>query len=181
MDSERSGILQRFLDSAVIVNMNKNLLIANWRNISTGIGILIVVIYALGSNYWNRQDGWYQSLKQPSWQPPDYVFGLIWPYNFILLIISIYTICQRASAVSVFLSILFLSLSVAFALRWSYLFYENHSLSSAALSLLISAILTLPVMVYTFSASRNLALALMPYQIWIFIAATLSWSYSKLN
>ena len=48
--------------------------------------IVTIVVYALGSGYWVSSDsGWYRSLIQPSWQPPDWVFGLIWPYNFIML------------------------------------------------------------------------------------------------
>ena len=50
------------------------------------IGILLVVIYAVGSGIWvSNSPGWYTSLNRPAWQPPDFVFGLIWPYNFIVI------------------------------------------------------------------------------------------------
>ena len=48
--------------------------------------VVLVVIYAVGSGVWvSANPGWYASLEKPSWQPPDIVFGLIWPYNFIAL------------------------------------------------------------------------------------------------
>jgi benzodiazapine receptor len=154
---------------------------AFWRYISAALGIGLVLIYAGGSNYWNRQDGWYQSLNQPTWQPPGFVFGLIWPYNFVVIGIALYTITMRANSTFIAAALSIFALSVFFALRWSYLFYSVHDLKGAALSLLITAILTVPFFAITFTQSWKVGLALLPYQIWIFIAAALSASYTKLN
>ncbi|MEY4291474.1 MAG: hypothetical protein RL130_1416, partial [Actinomycetota bacterium] len=73
------------------------------------------------------------------------------------------------------------SISVIFALRWSYLFYSVHGLKAAAFSLLATAILTVPLLVITFSQSIKVGIALIPYQIWIFTAAALSASYAQNN
>ncbi len=152
-----------------------------WRTISAIIGVALVVIYAGGANYWNRQDGWYQSLNQPSWQPPGFVFGLIWPYNFIVIGIALWVIASKASPALVAISLGLFAISVTFALRWSYLFYEVHDLKAAASSLLTTAILTLPLLIITFSQSIKVGIALIPYQIWIFTAASLSISYARTN
>ena len=43
-------------------------------------GIAIVAIYVIGSGLWvNTGDNWYRTLNQPAWQPPGYIFGIIWP------------------------------------------------------------------------------------------------------
>lgn len=152
-----------------------------WRTISTVIGIALVVIYAGGSNYWNRQDGWYQSLNQPSWQPPSFIFGLIWPYNFIVIGIALWVIASKASPALVATALGLFAVSVIAALRWSYLFYEVHDLRGATLSLFTTAILTIPLLAITFSQSIKVGIALIPYQIWIFTAAALNASYVKLN
>ena len=48
----------------------------------------LVVVFAALSNVWNGHDpGWYASLARPSFQPPDIVFGLMWPLNFLLLLV----------------------------------------------------------------------------------------------
>ena len=152
-----------------------------WRTLSAIAGIACVVIYAGGANYWNRQDGWYQSLNQPSWQPPGFVFGLIWPYNFIVIGIALWVIASKASPALVAISLGLFAISVTFALRWSYLFYEVHDLKAAASSLLTTAILTLPLLIITFSQSIKVGIALIPYQIWIFTAAALGASYAQNN
>jgi translocator protein len=34
----------------------------------------------VGSGLWvNTGDGWYRSLNKPTLQPPDFIFGLLWP------------------------------------------------------------------------------------------------------
>ncbi len=152
-----------------------------WRTVSGFLGIALVLIYAGGANYWNRQDGWYQSLNQPSWQPPSFIFGLIWPYNFIVIGIALWTIASKARPILVAISLCIFAVSVVFALRWSYLFYEVHDLKGATVSLFTTAILTIPLLAITFSQSIKLGIALIPYQIWIFTAAALNVSYTQNN
>ena len=152
-----------------------------WRIVAAVTSIVFVLIYAGGANYWNRQPGWYQSLQQPSWQPPDFVFGIIWPYNFIVIGIALYTIASQAKPFLVATAIALFAISVIFALRWSYLFYEVHNLSGSASALLVTAILTLPILGITFAHSAKAGIALIPYQIWIFTAAALAHSYASSN
>ena len=58
----------------------------NLRNAISFAGIAVVLVYVVGSGLWvNTGDSWYNNLNRPSWQPPGYIFGIIWPYNFIVL------------------------------------------------------------------------------------------------
>ena len=79
---------------------------------ATGIGL--VLVYVIGSGLWvNTGDGWYRSLNQPAWQPPDFIFGIIWPYNFVVLGIAAVTIAQRATTTTTLIYSSLLALSVA--------------------------------------------------------------------
>jgi tryptophan-rich sensory protein len=152
------------------------------RNLNAALGIGLVFIYAIGSGIWvNTGDNWYRNLKAPSWQPPDFVFGLIWPYNFIVLGIAAFIIAQRASNKSSLIYLLFFALSVICALTWAYQFYRPHNLELASYALIATALFTLPMMVVAFKTALPIAIALLPYQIWVAIAAALSWRYSELN
>ena len=146
------------------------------------IGIAIVAIYVVGSGLWvNTGDNWYRTLNQPSWQPPSYIFGIIWPYNFIVLGIAAVTIAQRATTALSITYLTFFGLSVACALIWAYQFYRPHNLQFAVIALAGTVLLTLPMVVIAFKTSTSIGLALLPYQIWVATAATLSYQYSKLN
>jgi tryptophan-rich sensory protein len=152
------------------------------KSLAAGIGIAIVAIYVIGSGLWvNTGDSWYRTLNQPSWQPPGYIFGIIWPYNFIVLGIAAVTIAQRATTRTTLIYLTFFALSVACALIWAYQFYRPHNLEFAVIALFGTAILTLPMAVIAFRTSIPVGFALLPYQAWVATAATLSYQYSKLN
>ena len=152
------------------------------KSLGAGAGIAIVAIYVIGSGLWvNTGDNWYRTLNQPSWQPPGYIFGIIWPYNFIVLGIAAVTIAQRATSRTALIYLTFFALSVACALIWAYQFYRPHNLEFAAIALFGTALLTLPMMVIAFRTSIPIGFALLPYQLWVATAATLSYQYSKLN
>ncbi|MEY3704919.1 MAG: hypothetical protein RLZZ79_779 [Actinomycetota bacterium] len=153
-----------------------------FRTTAAAIGILIVLIYAFGSGIWvNSSPGWYSSLNRPPWQPPSFIFGLIWPYNFIILGVTAVRISNSLSRSEVITWMTCFALSVIAALSWAYNFYVPHNLQFATLSLATTAILTAPMLFLTFKASIPLGIALLPYQIWVAIAATLAWGYSTRN
>ena len=147
-----------------------------------GIGISLVFIYAIGSGIWvSNAPGWYTSLNRPPWQPPDFVFGVIWPYNFVVLGFAAYNVAQTLSRNLTITWLLFFAASVTAALIWAHQFYVPHNLSIAAIALVIAALLTAPVLYLTFKASLLLGVLLVPYQIWVIIASTLAWGYSTRN
>jgi len=153
-----------------------------FRTLIAASGIAIVLIYAIGSGLWvNTGDNWYANINKPSWQPPGFIFGIIWPYNFIVLGIAATIIGQRASKPAAFTYIAFFALSVAAALTWAWLFYRPHNLTGAALALSATALLTIPMTYILFTISIPMAIAVMPYQVWVAIAATLNWSIKSLN
>ena len=146
------------------------------------IGISLVFVYVVGSGLWvNTGDNWYRSLNQPAWQPPDFIFGIIWPYNFVVLGIAAVTIAQRASTKATLIYLGFFALSVIFALTWAFQFYRLHNLQAASIALAVTAVLTIPMVVIAFRTSIPMGVALLPYQIWVAIAANLSYTYSNLN
>lgn len=153
-----------------------------FRTVAAAIGIILVIIYAFGSGIWTSSSpGWYGTLNRPSWQPPDFVFGLIWPYNFIVLGIAAYQISITLNRNETIIWLSSFALSVVAALSWAYNFYVPHNLQLAAFSLGATAVLTLPMLFYTFRVSLALGFALLPYQIWVAIATTLAWGYYTRN
>ena len=154
----------------------------SFRTAIAASGIAIVLAYAIGSGLWvNTGDNWYANLNKPSWQPPGFIFGIIWPYNFIVLGIAATVIGQRASKPAAITYIAFFALSVIAALTWAYLFYNPHNLTGASIALTSTALLTIPMTYILFTISIPMAIAVMPYQVWVAIAAGLSWGIRGLN
>jgi benzodiazapine receptor len=153
-----------------------------FKTVASVLGVVLVLIYASGSGIWvNSSPGWYSSLVRPSWQPPDFVFGLIWPYNFLMLGISAVKVSQIMNKSTTIIWLASFALSVTSALLWAYHFYVPHNLYFAAYALGATALLTLPILAITYRASLITGLLLTPYQIWVIVATTLAFGYASRN
>ena len=142
----------------------------------------LVAIYAIGSGILvNTGDGFYRSLKRPFWQPPDFVPGIVWPYNFLVLIIVGIIIANNASNLFRFSYTIAFAFSVITALVWAHSLFIQHNLILAAISLAVTALLTVPMVVIAFQTDWKIGLALLPYQLWLIVASSLSVGYKILN
>jgi tryptophan-rich sensory protein len=150
------------------------------RNIVGILGTAIVAIYVIGSGRLVTTDQqWYRTLPKPSWQPPSYVIGLIWPYNFALLIAASWIVASRLSNTQQLVWLICFALSVAAALVWALLFFKLHSLPASAVALVFASLFTIPLLVISFRASPALGIAFLPYQIWLAIATALAINYAS--
>jgi len=150
--------------------------------VAAATGILLVLVYAFGSGIWvSSSPEWYSTLKRPPWQPPSSIFGIIWPYNFVVLGIASFQVSTSLTRIENIAWLVFFGLSIAAALTWAYQFYVRHNFALATIALGLTALLTVPVLYLSFRASSLMGILLVPYQIWVTIAATLAWGYLTRN
>jgi len=149
------------------------------RNIVGILGTAIVALYIIGSGRLVATDSqWYRSLTKPEWQPPGIVIGLIWPYNFALLIIATWVVASRLSSTHQLVWLICLALSVVAALSWAWLFFNQHSLIASAVALVLASAFTTPLLVISFRVSLTLGLAFVPYQLWLAVATSIAFHYA---
>jgi len=149
------------------------------RNLVGILGTVFIAVYAIGSGRLvATNDQWYRSLPQPSWQPPSFVFGIIWPYNFAMLVVATWLVANRLSNTNHMVWLISLSLSVISALTWAKLFYGPHLLLASDFALVLATLLTIPLLVIAFRASPVLGFAFVPYQLWIAVATSLAFGYA---
>ena len=125
---------------------------------------------------------WYQSLKEPSWRPPDQAFGLIWTVIFSLAALSaIYSWRDTTSLERRrFIAIMFAAngfLNVV----WSLVFFK---LRRPDFSLVEVGALWLSLVVLIIATAREswrASILLVPYLIWVSIAAVLNYDVVRLN
>jgi len=106
------------------------------------------------------------------------VIGLIWPYNFALLIIATWVVASRLSSTHQLVWLICLALSVVAALSWAWLFFNQHSLTASAVALVLASAFTTPLLVISFRVSLTLGLAFVPYQLWLAVATSIAFHYA---
>lgn len=144
--------------------------------------VVVVLVYAALSSRWTARDpGWYARLAKPSFQPPDIVFGIIWPLNFLALLVVGVWFTRAVPSGDVWTATAVLALSVVAALAWARLFYVPHRLGAATLALAAAAVLTWVLVVLVAAALPWAGVLLTPYAVWLSLATALSVQYSRLN
>ncbi len=125
---------------------------------------------------------WYAALRQPAWKPPDWVFGPVWTTIFSLAAIAGVNGWRRAPDRESRERMLLLFAANAFLnVLWSLLFFRLHrpDWALAEVPLLWLSVLALIVQLARFA--RPAAWLLVPYLVWVAIAALLNWQTVRLN
>jgi len=144
--------------------------------------VAVVLLYAVLAGVWTTHDpGWYEQLSKPSFQPPDVVFGIIWPLNFLALLGVGVWFTRSASSTGVWPATLVLAASVVAALTWACLFYVPHRMGAATVALGAAALLTWALVALVARSLPWAGVLLAPYAAWLSVATALSVQYSRLN
>jgi tryptophan-rich sensory protein len=125
---------------------------------------------------------WYASLKQPPWKPPDWAFGPVWTKIFALAAAAGVIGWRRAPSRSdrEWLLALF-AVNGFLNVFWSLLYFRLHrpDWSLFEVPLLWLSVLALIVVLARFA--KGAAWLLVPYLVWVAIAALLNWQTVTLN
>ena len=143
--------------------------------------LVTVASYAVLSARWvSTEPGWYAGLRKPRWQPPPWVFGVVWPLNFLALGVAgtVIGVSRPVAESGVFLVVL--AISVVLALAWAWSFYVPHHLAAAALLLVGAGVLTWVLFVIAVTSVPWAGWVLLPYAVWLSVAASLSVGYWRL-
>jgi tryptophan-rich sensory protein len=124
---------------------------------------------------------WYQTLKKPSWTPPDWLFGPVWTALYFLMALSAWLVWRqggwRASRVSLGLFGLQLMLNVG----WSAIFFGMRSPGWAFGEILILLLAIAATAVSFWGRSATAALLFAPYLAWTAFAALLNFAIWRMN
>ena len=147
--------------------------------VAVAAGVLLVVLaYAVLSVRWTSAgSAWYRTLPRPRWQPPDLVFGVIWPLNFGALAVAGLVVALERPPRDGARWLLLLVASVGLALGWAHTFYVRHALGVAVLLLSGAAALTWLLLALTHSLVPWAGWALVPYSTWLSVATALAVAY----
>ncbi|KJS27316.1 MAG: hypothetical protein VR75_03625 [Hyphomonadaceae bacterium BRH_c29] len=155
-------------------------MVENMRAPPWGTSLLLVLATAIagalgGLVTRNGKEPWYSSLEKSSLTPPDWMFGLVWPLLFAMMMLSALLVLWRAGsfhAASRPLGIYFAMLMVNVA--WSLFFF---GLKQIALSLgvLIALWLLIAAVAGEFGRfSKAAAWLQLPYLLWVTLAGYLN-------
>jgi len=125
---------------------------------------------------------WYQNLRKPSWQPPDWLFGPAWTLIFALATASAVNAWRDAqNRVQRDWVIVLFALNGFLNVLWSTLFFALRRPDWALIEVVfLWASILLPMIVF-WRFARPATLYLAPYLLWVSFAAFLNLAVVRLN
>ena len=124
---------------------------------------------------------WYENLKKPRWNPPNWAFPVVWTILFIMMAVAGWLVWQTGNWPQIMPAMAAFGLQLVLNAAWSAIFFglkqPGWALAEVALlwaAIFITILLFIPV-------SSLAALLLLPYLIWVSIASALNYSIWKRN
>jgi translocator protein len=124
---------------------------------------------------------WYSTLNQPSFNPPNWLFGPVWTTLYILLGISLYIVWTLPPGKERNMGLIAFGIQLALNFGWSFLFFyfKNPGL---ALIEIITLWISIVFMLILFYKLKPIATYInIPYLLWVSFATILNAAYFKLN
>lgn len=142
------------------------------------VGVPVAAGAVIGISLAPEIKGWYKTIKKPSWNPPNWIFGPTWTALYTMMGVASWRV-WRAGGGPVPLGLY--ATQLALNLAWSPTFFKLHSPKAAALD--ITALLgVLAATIVKFDAVDRTAAALMlPYAAWSAFATALTYEIWRLN
>ncbi len=125
--------------------------------------------------------GWYATLNQPTFNPPNWVFGPVWTALYIIMGISLFLIWKLESGKERNQAILVFSIQLLLNFGWSFFFFYFKLIGVALVDIIVLWIMII-IMLYRFYRLKPLAAYInIPYLLWVTFATVLNAAYFLLN
>lgn len=124
----------------------------------------------------------YQSLIQPAWAPPAWLFGPVWTVLYIIIAISFGAVFYRTFTAGlpwVVVIPFVLNLIFNFSFTWLQFGLKNNALAAMDVLLVLATLIWAMVAIYPYM--KWVALANIPYLLWVSFATVLQLTITYLN
>ena len=127
--------------------------------------ILAAMIGSLASTQ-ASSDLWYLSLNKSELNPPSYVFGIVWPILYVLMMISAYLAYKKIYGIFL--------IQLVFNAAWSWLFFRFQMPLISLIDIYLLVALNLYITALMYRENKLAFILFIPYVLWISIASYLN-------
>ena len=124
---------------------------------------------------------WYTSLVKPSWQPPDWAFGPVWTLIYITTGMAGVRAWRLGDASQRRWFVIALLINCMLNVLWSLLFFKMHRPDLALIEVVALWLSIVPLILLPLRYSLRSSLLMLPYLVWVSVAAYLNLTIVRLN
>ena len=147
-----------------------------------GIAAAVAIVVAIAGAVLTETGQWYDSLKKPSWKPPDWAFGPVWTTIFVLTVIATALAWVAAEGTGARPLIFWaLTINAVLNIAWSGIFFKLRRPDWALVEVLLLWCSILGLIFALGSVSTLAGVLLLPYLAWVSTASFLNLRIVQLN
>ena len=124
---------------------------------------------------------WYQALNKPVFTPPDWIFAPVWSVLYILMAMSLFAYAKTPSKINKGLGYAVFFIQLVLNLLWTPVFFTFKQIEAGAVICTLLVILVLITIRLFYEVSKPAAILLVPYFLWLILAAYLNIEILRLN
>ena len=130
--------------------------------------VAVILAAAIGSmaSTSASTDSWYLLLNKSELNPPSYIFGIVWPILYILMMVSAFLAHKKIF--SIFIIQLF------FNAAWSWLFFRFQMPLIALLDIYLLIAINIYILNLMYKENKLAFFLFIPYVVWISFASYLN-------
>ena len=131
--------------------------------------VIAVIVAAMVGSLASTQassDLWYLSLNKSELNPQSYVFGIVWPILYVLMMISAYLAYKKIYGVFL--------IQLAFNAAWSWLFFRFQMPLISLIDIYLLIALNLYITSLMYKENKLAFILFIPYVLWISFASYLN-------
>jgi benzodiazapine receptor len=126
-------------------------------------------------------NGWFDTLQKPSFMPPGWTFGVVWPILYALLGIALAMILAEPASPRKQAALTFFFIQLVLNFAWSPIFFAGHDIVLANIVIFVMAVVTAVAARLFLKLRKTAGLLMVPYLAWLVFAATLNSTIQSLN
>jgi len=124
---------------------------------------------------------WYASLIKPSFNPPNWIFGLVWTTLYLIMAFSVWRILRQPASSTRRTALTLFFIQLALNAAWSWMFFAANSSFLGLVNIVPQLALIVATVVAFYRLDRLAAYCLVPLTAWVAFATVLNYSIWVLN
>ena len=119
-------------------------------------------------------NNWYKSLQKAPWTPPNYIFGIVWPLLYCLMIISFLLVWNSKKCFPYCSPLTFFLIQLGFNLIWTSLFFKFKMPLVALADIILIIYFAFQTYFKFININKIAGYLLIPYLLWLLLAMSLN-------
>ena len=134
--------------------------------------------YVSNSGYGND---WFDALEKPSFMPPGWAFGVVWPILYACLGLAVAMIHALPASDAKRKALILFYIQLALNFGWSPVFFAAHDMRAAVVIIIMMVAIAAGAAGQFFRLRAAAGYLMVPYPAWLVFATTLNTAILNLN